>query len=171
MLTCCIGFIDRYPQDIGEDARDDVTLRKMFCNFCAATSFVSVARAEQNIEQQLQFYHNLRKHVSSFDHLLQEKLEKLEVEITEDLLQKLSVLLAFDFEAACRLKDWDGLGEIILKAGVCKSMKVYELMADCILSCEAPTQGSYSPPSFLYLFLHTSLSLLLTPYVSSKPQR
>ncbi|KAI9644262.1 Transcription factor [Ciborinia camelliae] len=140
MLACCIGIIDRYPQDIGEDAHDDVTLRKMFCNFCAATTFVSVARAEQNVEQQLQFYLNLRKHVASFDNLLQEKLEKLEEEITDDLLQKLSVLLAFDFEAACRLKDWDGLGEVILKAGVCKSMKVYELMADCILSCEAPTQ-------------------------------
>ncbi|KAK6602521.1 hypothetical protein H4I95_06458 [Botrytis cinerea] len=140
MLVSCIGFIDRYPQDIGEDAHEDVTLRKMFCNFCAATIFVSIARAEQNIESQLQFYLNLRKHVASFDHILQAKLENLEVEITEDLLKKLSVLLAFDFEAACRLKDWDGLGEIILKAGVCKSMRVYELMADCILSCEAPTQ-------------------------------
>ncbi|TGO23157.1 hypothetical protein BPAE_0142g00190 [Botrytis paeoniae] len=140
LLACCIGFIDRYPRDIGEDAHEDVTLRKMFCNFCAATIFVSVARAEQTVESQLQFYLNLRKHVASFDNILQEKLEKLEVEITEDLLKKLSVLLAFDFEAACRLKDWDGLGEIILKSGVCKSMRVYELMADCILSCEAPTQ-------------------------------
>ncbi|ESZ92874.1 hypothetical protein SBOR_6737 [Sclerotinia borealis F-4128] len=140
MLACCIGFIDHYPQDIGEDAHDDVTLRKMFCNFCAATIFVSIARAEQNTEEQLQFYLNLRKHVTSFNHLLQEKLEKLEKDITDDLLQKLSVLLAFDFEAACRLKDWDSLGEIILKAGVCKSMKVYELMADCILSCETPMQ-------------------------------
>ncbi|APA16318.1 hypothetical protein SS1G_14347 [Sclerotinia sclerotiorum 1980 UF-70] len=140
MLACCIGFTDRYPQDIGEDAYEDVTLRKMFCNFCAATTFVSIARAEQNLEKQLQFYLDLRKHVTSFDRLLQEKIEKLEVEITEDLLQKLSVLLAFDFEAACKLKDWDGLGEIIIKAGVCKSMRVYELMADCILSCEAPTQ-------------------------------
>ncbi|KAF7952888.1 hypothetical protein EAE96_006111 [Botrytis aclada] len=140
MLASCIGFIDRYPRDIGEDAYEDVTLRKMFCNFCAATIFVSVARAEQNMESQLQFYLNLRKHVASFDHILQEKLEKLEVEITEDLLKKLSVLLAFDFEAACRLKDWDGLGEIIQKSGICKSTRVYELMADCILSCEAPTQ-------------------------------
>ncbi|TGO41094.1 hypothetical protein BHYA_0027g00390 [Botrytis hyacinthi] len=140
ILACCIGFIDRYPPDIGEDAHEDVTLRKMFCNFCAATIFVSIARAEQNVESQLQFYLNLRKHVASFDHILQEKLEKLEVEITEDLLKKLSVLLAFDFEAACRLKDWDGLEEIIFKADICKSMRVYELMADCILSCEAPTQ-------------------------------
>ncbi|TGO20156.1 hypothetical protein BTUL_0001g01680 [Botrytis tulipae] len=140
IFACCIGFIDRYPPDIGEDAHEDVTLRKMFCNFCAATIFVSIARAEQNVESQLQFYLNLRKHVASFDLILQGKLEKLEVEITEDLLKKLTVLLAFDFEAACRLKDWDGLGAIIFKADICKSMRVYELMADCILCCEAPTQ-------------------------------
>ncbi|RAL61514.1 hypothetical protein DID88_009553 [Monilinia fructigena] len=121
MLACCIGFVDCHPQDIGQDAHDDITLRKMFCNFCAATTFVSIARAEQNIEIQLQSYLNLRKHVTSFDHLLQKKLERLEEELTEDLLQKLSVLLAFDFEAACRLKDWDGLGEIILKAGICEA--------------------------------------------------
>lgn len=141
MLASCIGFIDCHPQDIGQDAHDDVTLRKMFCNFCAATTFVSIARAEENVEIQLQSYLNLRKHVTSFHHLLQKKLEKLDEEIAEDLLRKFSVLLAFDFEAACRLKDWDGLGEIILRARVCKCMKVYELMADCILSCEAPTQG------------------------------
>ncbi|TGO66305.1 hypothetical protein BOTNAR_0064g00120 [Botryotinia narcissicola] len=140
ILACCIGFIDRYPPDIGEDAHEDVTLRKMFCDFCAATIFVSIARAEQNVELQLQFYLNLRKHVASFDLILQGKLENLELEITEDLFKKLSVLLTFDFEAACRLKDWDGLGEIIFKADICKSMRVYELMADCILCCEAPTQ-------------------------------
>lgn len=128
----------------------------MFCNFCAATIFVSIARAEQNVESQLQFYLNLRKHVASFDHILHEKLEKLEVEITEDLLKKLSVLLVFDFEAACRLKDWDGLGDIISKAGICKSMRVYELMADCILSCEAPTQGSF-------FSLHCVLPFLSVP--------
>ncbi|KAB8288201.1 hypothetical protein EYC80_010206 [Monilinia laxa] len=139
MLACCIGFIDCHPQDIGQDAHDDVTLRKMFCNFCAATTYISIARAEENVEIQLQSYLNSRKHVTSFDHLLQKKLERLEEEPTEDLLQKLSILLVFDFEAACRLKDWDGLGEIVLKAGICKSIKVYELMADCILSCEAPT--------------------------------
>ncbi|KAA8565380.1 hypothetical protein EYC84_011087 [Monilinia fructicola] len=118
MLASCIGFIDCHPQDIGQEAHDDVTLRKMFCNFCAATTFVSIARAEENVEIQLQSYLNLRKHVTSFHHLLQKKLEKLDEEIAEDLLRKFSVLLAFDFEAACRLKDWDGLGEIILRARV-----------------------------------------------------
>ncbi|KAM3081866.1 Transcription factor [Clarireedia jacksonii] len=141
LLTCCIDFIDLYPSDIGSQAHDDITLRKMFCNFTSATALVSLARSEDLIETQLQDYLNLRKHVASFDSHLQEKLEpgKLEELTADDLLQKLAVLLAFDFEAACRLKDWDSLGECILKAEICRCALVWELMADCILGCEAPT--------------------------------
>lgn len=61
-----------------------------------------------------------------------------------DLVKKLSILLAYDFEAAVRLKQWDDLPEIILKADICKSMKGFELMADCMLCCEAPTAGMIS---------------------------
>jgi len=51
--------------------------------------------------------------------------------------------LVFDFEAACHLKAWDDLHEIIIKSDCCKSSRVYELMADCILCSQAPTQGSF----------------------------
>jgi len=100
-----------------------------------------MARAEDNIEIQLQNYLTIRKHVQNFDTILQLKLEKLEEGPAEDLVNKLSILLAYDFEAAVRLKQWDDLAEIILKADICKSMKVFELMADCMLCCEAPTNG------------------------------
>ncbi|KAH8687536.1 meiosis protein SPO22/ZIP4 like-domain-containing protein [Tricladium varicosporioides] len=139
MLTCCIIFIDHYPLDISAQISDDLSLRKMFCEFSAGTALVALARGEDNIEKQLQYYLTLRKHVCSFDRILQEKLEKMEDDAAQDLLQKLSVLLAFDFEAGCKLKAWDGLGETILRADICKSMHLYELMANCILSCQPPT--------------------------------
>jgi hypothetical protein len=123
----------------------------MFCEFSAAIALVALARGEDLIENQLQDYLTLRKHVSSFDNLLQEKLEKLEGGPKQDLLQKLAVLLGFDFEASCKLKAWDDLSEIIIKAASCNSPRVYELMADCILSSQAPTQGPL--PGFLYLFM------------------
>lgn len=141
MLTCCIAFIDCYPKDINEQIAEDLSLRKLFCEFSAGTALVVLARGEDNIENQLQCYLNLRKHVSNFDTLLQDKLEKMEEGPAQDLLQKLSILLAFDFEAACQLKAWDDLSSVVLKAEICKSMRVYELMADCILSAEPPTQG------------------------------
>lgn len=141
MLTCCIAFIDQYPKDISDQISDDLCLRKMFCEFSAVTALLALARGGDNIEVQLQDYLNLRKHVDSFDALLQEKTGKLGEEAEEDLLRKLSILIAFDFEAACHLKAWDDLHDIILKAEFTKSQRVYELMADCILCSQAPTQG------------------------------
>ncbi|PQE09145.1 hypothetical protein CJF32_00010362 [Rutstroemia sp. NJR-2017a WRK4] len=163
LLTCCIGFIDLYPADIGSHAHDDITLRKMFCNFTSATALVSLARSGDLIETQLQDYLNLRKHVASFDSLLQEKLEpgKLEELTADDLLQKLAVLLAFDFEAACRLKDWDSLGECILKAEVCRCALVWELMADCIFGCEAPTTGELVLFLFIFFFAQARYATFL----------
>jgi hypothetical protein len=144
MLLCCIAFINQYPKDIDEPSSDDLWLRKMFCEFSSATALVALARGENVIETQLQDYLSLRKHVESFDGLLQEKLDGLEEGPRLDLLQKLAVLLGFDFEAACHLKAWDSLSEVILKAACCNEPKVYELMADCMLSSQAPTQGLFS---------------------------
>jgi hypothetical protein len=141
MLQCCIAFIDQYPTDISEQISDDLSLRKMFCEFSAATALIALARGEDTVETQLQDYLNIRKHVASFDSLLQDKLVKMEEGPAQDLLQKLSVLLAFDFEAACQLKAWNDLGEIIRKAEICKGMRIYELMADCVLASKAPTEG------------------------------
>lgn len=146
VLICCIAFIDKYPSDISEHVSEDLALRKMFCEFTAATALVTLARGEDNIEVQLQDYLDLRKHVESFDSLLQERLDKIEEVSAQDLLQKLSVLATFDFEAACQLKAWDELGEIILKADTCKRMRVYQVMADCLLCSQAPTQGQLSVP-------------------------
>lgn len=149
MLACCIEFIDQYPQDIDQQMNEDLSLRKMFCDFISATSLVSLARGEDSIESQLQFYLRLRKHVESFDLQLQNKVGNLEEEAEADLRRKWNVLAAFDFEAACRLKAWDQLGEIILKAGDCKSPHVFEIMADVILCSEAPLAGQlcHSPVS------------------------
>lgn len=141
LLACCIEFIDQYPQDINQQILDDLSLRKMFCDFISATSLISLARGEDNVENQLQLYLQLRKHVESFDMQLQNKEGNLEVEADTDLRRKLVVLMAFDFEAACRLKAWDDLGAIILKANASKATEVYEVMADIILCSEAPTPG------------------------------
>ena len=141
MLQCCIAFIDQYPLDISEQLSDDLSLRKMFCEFCAATALIALARGGDHVETSLQDYLKLRKHVASFDELLQNKMETMDEAPVQDLLQKLSVLIAFDFEAACHLKAWNDLREIILKAEICKRIKVYELMADCILCSQPPTEG------------------------------
>lgn len=116
-------------------------MRKLFCEFTAATAMVAIARSQDNIEIQLQQYLNIRKHVKSFEAVLQSKKEVMDVRAREDLNRKLSILITFDFEAACRLKAWDDLENIILKAYTSKTGRVYEIMADCILCTDIPAQG------------------------------
>lgn len=158
MLQCCVAFIDQYPSDISEPISDDLSLRKMFCEFCAATALIALARGGDHVETSLQDYLHLRKHVANFDNLLQRQLEKMEEGPAQDLLQKLSVLIAFDFEAACHLKDWEDLGEIILKAEICKEMRVYELMADCILCSQPPTEGGF----ILFPYFHQRAKFIIS---------
>src|ERR1700710_2284593 len=59
MLICCIAFIDQYPPDISEQVSEDLSLRKMFCEFSASTALVALARGEDVVEDQLQHYLNL----------------------------------------------------------------------------------------------------------------
>ena len=151
MLDCCITFIDQYPKGIPEQDSEDLSLRKMFCQFSAATAITALARGEDNIQKQLQYYNDLRKHVASFDKLMIEKSDQMEDFQSQDLLQKLSILLTFDFEAACHLKQWDDLGPIILNANICKSMRAYELMADCALSIKPPAPGKIRPQPLMYM--------------------
>jgi len=141
ILQSCIAFIGLYPKDLDKQTSEDLSLRLIFCHFLAGVLLISLARAEDNIEVQLQDYLIIRKNVKSFDTILQLKLEKLEEGPAEDLIKKLSILLAYDFEAAVRLKKWDDLPEIIIKSDICKSMKLFELMADCMLCGDAPTDG------------------------------
>lgn len=167
MILSCIKFIDYYPADISQQISEDLALRKMFCEFTGATALLTLARSEDNVEAQLQNYLELRKHVDKFDEILEQKVETMESVSAVDLLQKLSVLLTFDFEAACHLKAWDSLGEIILKAAVCKSMRIYQLMADCLLCTQAPTAGlsfkyfSLPPFNSRHLTAHSELKLML----------
>ena len=64
----------------------------------------------------LQHYLNLRKAANDFRSRLQEQLERLEGGAKEDLSRKHKSLLAYDFEAAARLKAWESF-EPLIKVG------------------------------------------------------
>ncbi|RKF63583.1 Sporulation-specific protein 22 [Erysiphe neolycopersici] len=141
LLQSCLVFINEQPLGINQQISDDLSLRKLFCEFTAATAMIALARTEDNIEIQLQQYLNIRKHVNSFEEVLQAKKEVMDVRAREDLNRKLSILIAFDFEAACRLKAWDDLENIISKAHTSNTGRIYEIMADCILCADIPAQA------------------------------
>ena len=68
--------------------------------------------------KQLQFYLSARKHAAQFRKRWQRQFERQRrpqdgSSQDDDLVKKYATLVAFDFEAASRLKDWDALGSMI----------------------------------------------------------
>lgn len=121
----------------------DLSLKLIFCNFLIASALVALARSQDNLEEQLQNYLLMRRHVAAADTSIQERIESqsLDEVASRDLLSKLALLLAFDFEAAVALKCWKDLGEIVIKASACQNIESFKTMAGCILQAHVPIEG------------------------------
>lgn len=144
MLTACVHLIRNFPDDIAAEVASDLSLRSIFCNFLIASALVALARAEDNLESQLQAYLVMRKHIAEVDHEVETRLQSKNVDdvSARDLLAKLAQLLAFDFEAAMALKKYPDLGEIVLKANQCRNVETFKAMADCALRSRLPPEGT-----------------------------
>lgn len=116
----------------------DLSLRRMFCDFLAISLLIALARSEDNIEKQLQYYLTGRAHVEGFRARIPDQLTRLGPGSREDLLKKLGVVLAFDFEAAVRLKSWDSL-ELIIEVRLPFFWKILKLISHLGMRCSERT--------------------------------
>ncbi|KAL8960327.1 MAG: hypothetical protein Q9193_002951 [Seirophora villosa] len=140
IVRACSAFIDLYPPDTDPEQASDRSLRRLFCHFLGCCLLIFLARAEDRIQEQLQYYSELRSTVTRFRMHLQMQLSRLEGGARTDLLRKHACLVAFDFEAAARLGSWASLGDLIEEAETYQDPKVFNVMADIVLSCGAPTE-------------------------------
>lgn len=150
ILTSCAILIRGFPDDILLEQANDLLLRSIFCNFLISSALVALARAQDNLEQKLQDYLIVRKHIDEADDAIQLQLQSSNIDdaSARDLLGKLAQLLAFDFEAAVALKKYQDLGEIITKADQCQDLETYKTMADCALRSHLHPEGlSHGPCS------------------------
>lgn len=145
ILTACVNIIQAFPNDVGAEVAADLSLKSIFCNFLISSALVALARKQDNLEEQLQDYLIMRKHIEAADSEIQERIESqsLDEVASRDLLDKLSLLLAFDFEAALALKCWQDLGQIVLKASACQNLESFKTMADCVLRAHVPTEREF----------------------------
>lgn len=141
VLASCVNIIRKFPLDVESPQAEDLSLKTLFCQFIMASATVSIARAQDNIEEQAQYYLMTRHNVESFDEELQRRLDGFDRTCTVDILDKFVTLLVFDFEAALYLQKWDGLGQIVRKAAVCQNLSAYQAMADCLLRSRVPAAG------------------------------
>ncbi|KAK2606983.1 hypothetical protein N8I77_005697 [Diaporthe amygdali] len=146
ILKACVSIIQIFPHDIGLEVAADLSLKSIFCNFLISSALVALARSQDNLEEQLQDYLIMRRHIAAADSEIQKRMESqsLDEVASKDLLNKLALLLSFDFEAAVALKSWPDLGEIVLKAGACHNTESFNTMADCILRTPVPPEELFS---------------------------
>ncbi|KAG8164456.1 hypothetical protein KVR01_006374 [Diaporthe batatas] len=146
ILTACLSIIQAFPSDVGAEVAADLALKSIFCNFLISSALVALARSQDNLEEQLQNYLLMRRHVAAADTSIQERMESqtLDEIASRDLLSKLALLLAFDFEAAVALKCWKDLGEVVIKASACQNIESFKTMAGCILQASVPTEDLFS---------------------------
>ncbi|KAK7980960.1 hypothetical protein PG989_013417 [Apiospora arundinis] len=145
LFKSCISIISYYPKDLPKRDSGDLSLRQLFCNFMLATTYTALARSEDNIEERLQLYLMVRKHVGAYDSEYTNCLPDLDEVSAEDLRLKIGSLLVFDLEAAVSLKSWDDLPNIARKMGATKDLETLQAAADCVLRAqEPPIQVSYS---------------------------
>ncbi|KAL2116517.1 hypothetical protein VTJ04DRAFT_8685 [Mycothermus thermophilus] len=142
MLGACVEIISHFPSDV--DCRMDLSLKALFAHFVISSALVALARTQDKVEKQRDDYSTMRKHVAAFDSELPQYLPKLDEQSRADILRKHAALLAFDFEAAVALQQWDDLGGIVQLSIPCKNVTAFQAMADCLLRAQAPGQILYS---------------------------
>ena len=113
LIQSCIGYIELYPTELENDKADDLHVRRMSCNFLAASLYTVMARREDVVEIRLQHYLAVRHAAEAFRDLIVERMNDLFECSNDDLRHKFISILVYDFEAAARLKLWDVLGHLI----------------------------------------------------------
>ncbi|KAL8904603.1 MAG: hypothetical protein Q9207_003158 [Kuettlingeria erythrocarpa] len=108
-----IQFIDLYPAAADPQQTDDLSLRRLFCNFLECCLLVVIARAGDSKKDQLQYYSELRNTMNRFRASITAQLSRLEGGAKRDLLRKYACLVAFDFEAAAQLGMWTSFGGLV----------------------------------------------------------
>lgn len=140
VVQAALKFIDSYPPDLEPATLADLSLRRLFCDFVLCSICIHLARNEDCVEGQLQHYLSARHSVSDWRSHRPDQEVRLEGGALSDLNLKHITLLAYDFEAAARLKSWDDLSKIIAECQLFNDTSVFATLADIVLASEAPSE-------------------------------
>ena len=135
LLQSCIDLIELLRTDGISEDRNELLLRLLFCHFLAAAASVTLARAEDNIEQSTQQYIVVRSEAARFCELLSEvPRETIGHTSYEDLHAKRFELLRFQLECAVRLGSWNELDGLLDECVDQECIQRLEKLADLIFS-------------------------------------
>lgn len=111
----------------------------MICDFLCASLNIELARLEDCVETQLQYYLKARNCIAGFRSRLPEIQGRSEHDMA-DLQRRFMVLLGYDFEAAVKLKSYNDLPTLVgdaTDANADGKCTVLETMAHIVLGSDA----------------------------------
>ncbi|KAH7090298.1 meiosis protein SPO22/ZIP4 like-domain-containing protein [Paraphoma chrysanthemicola] len=133
MLNACTEFIKLLKDQDQAGQEGDLCLRLVFCEFLAACAYITLARAEDNMEACLQYYLEARKHSQEFRRAAAEGIDKLGGSAQADIISKHFQIVKLELEAALKLERWDELDDLFDQCWKYKSPDRYETLADLVL--------------------------------------
>ncbi|EGC46539.1 conserved hypothetical protein [Histoplasma capsulatum var. duboisii H88] len=142
LVNTSIKFLDMYPSNLSLKQLYAVTLRRLLCYFLGALLNMARARTETDAQTRADYYLDSRNYIQFFRGVFNCETKNLEVADRNDLLQKHRTLLAFDFEAAVRLRQWESLSEIIEESESFADDVLYGTFSDAMLCSEAPLENA-----------------------------
>ncbi|CAN9168411.1 unnamed protein product [Alternaria alternata] len=133
LLSCCIEFIKLLKGKTQPEADGDLCLRLVFCEFLAACTYTTLARAEDNTEQSIHYYLETRKHSQEFRQAAAKGIDKLSGPSQADIISKHLQVVKLELEAVLKLQRWDELDKLFDQCWKYKSPDHYETLADLVL--------------------------------------
>ncbi|KAJ3472006.1 hypothetical protein NLG97_g11371 [Lecanicillium saksenae] len=119
------------------DAAQD-TFIMLRCHFILASLYISEAQIIKN-EHTQSLYADVEHHATEFVHVLVHDQGSAAANCP-DLLQKLGILCAFQFEALLYRQFFDHLPCVIKQARLCKDANVLKALGGCLIRSDAPVQ-------------------------------
>ncbi|KAF2639244.1 SPO22-domain-containing protein [Massarina eburnea CBS 473.64] len=133
LLNVSIEFIKLLKEHGQLQYETDLALRLMFCDFLATCTYTTLARAEDNIQDCLQYYLKARKHGKMFRDIATDNVDKLGESAQTDIIAKHFQIVKLELEAALKLEQWDEMDELFDQCFKFKNPKHYATLADIVL--------------------------------------
>ncbi|KAI4944815.1 hypothetical protein J4E91_008503 [Alternaria rosae] len=133
LLGCCTEFIKLLKEKTQLDSDGDLCLRLGFCEFLAACTYTTLARAEDNTKQSIGYYLQAHEHSQKFRRTVTESISKLGGTSQDDIMSKYFQIVKLELEAVLKLERWDELDDLFDQCWKYKNPDHYETLADLVL--------------------------------------
>lgn len=158
LSTSCIHLVEALEADATPSEKQNLSLRRVLCEFLSMSASVVLARSEDNIEESLQHYLAVRKHGESLRNLVSSQLESssLGQAAREDLIAKHLDSVKYSLEATMRLSNWDEIEPLFQASWRYEDPKKWHTLADLAFLIneevvKADVATTYQPKVFSFI--------------------